>query len=192
MSQNEPSNNAESEVRELPLYWKLRGVTFEQWERETSWLEERRNMGVQEEFFKLAARLLRLVPQDWSMLSPAFFHAVIGLERGLRAHYKAPDELYSEPGAQDPFRDLLQKALSEGLINDELFRDALVVPNLDPYLLDCSYEGYSKRLVDKLPELRNSYFHGRMVLSPEFFHLTLHLRLIVDVLKTSPVRTSID
>ena len=192
MSQDKHSNDAEPKVRELPSYWKLRGVTVEQWDRETTWLEERRKMGVEESFFRMAARLLRLVPQDWDMLSPAFFHAVIGLERALRSHYKAPDEMYTGPGALDPFRDLLQKALSEGLINDELFKDAIVVPDPDAFLLDYANEGYAKRLVEKLPVLRNSYFHGQMILSPEFFQLTLHLRRIVDVLKTSPVRTLID
>jgi hypothetical protein len=142
------------------------------------WLSEERNLhDASLSFFRDAGKLLALARCDYTLSNLSFFMAILGLERSLKLHFK---------NEQQPFKELLQKAVDEGLINDSIFHR--IVP-LSKDLLklvdeDKRHASHSQRLVSLIPELRNRFFHGTYCLMPEFLLLTLQLREIADVLHT--------
>jgi hypothetical protein len=109
------------------------------------------------------------------LLSPMCFHAIIGLEERLLSYFKAD--------SRQLFRELLQRAVDEKLVTDAAFSDPRP-------LTRCFLEKIGKprpvthagKLAVLLPKLRNDYFHGSFLLTPELLQLALEVREISDAL----------
>jgi len=184
---------------ELPNQWKRQNQTFESLEKHAQWLREQRQLGSGcEYYFDMAGKLLRLSTEDYFLIVPAFYQTVIGLERALRFHYKPEDECYGfGAGNQDSFANLLQRAVDEGAINDDLFIEStLEQDGLKKQIQDgrrskndatktLSKLSYSQQLAVSIPELRNAHFHGNPnFLTPGILEVAIDLRIIADNLKT--------
>ena len=189
------TNNQDLQPPKFAIQWTWNGLTEEDMNQKIAWLEEPRKLGSGcGRFFQVSARLFSHARYDCMMASPAFFHAVIGLERALRIHYKSKDETYStlSEGNQSPFVNLLKRALEDRLVFEDGFEHHRPIPvefleRLDPCPAD-----HAGRLACLVPLLRNEYFHGSFRFSPYFFFLALQLRGIADELKTKGERSLID
>ena len=175
--------------------WTWLGLNPETFEEEARWIETPRELGSGcGSFFEMAGKLMRCARTDHTLMSPAFFHAVIGLERALRVHYKRPDESYGSlcQGSDLPFSQLFRKAIDEGLFHDGLFAEVPAFPEF----LRKSYGDLGTcgvvTLAEVIPKLRNEYFHGHFLLSSELIFIAIQLRELADALKTSPERTLLD
>ncbi|MES2922295.1 MAG: hypothetical protein V4819_12155 [Verrucomicrobiota bacterium] len=169
------------ELRLKPApHWKDYGITVEWIEEKSEWMRrDSGSPGAIDGFFDCAGRLMRLCAYDYYLLGPMFFHAVIGLEAMLRVHYKATDK--------KKFNKLLDKAVKEGLFHDGIFSEIRSI-----------HEGFSPKaekkrkreelksgvgtLVWLLPRLRNQYMHGIYQFHPDFLHLAVQVREMVDTL----------
>lgn len=179
----------------MAIAWRWKGLTSSEFDARVRWLGEHRELGSGcESFFLIAARLFGLAKEDPTLATPAFFHAVIGLERALRVHYKPVDQIYGSlcEGSMEPFADLLKRAKEEGLLVDGLFPEIRSFPEEWNSLPGGHVQGDARALAELVPYWRNQYFHGRMVESSHFFFLALQLRSVADALKTSPVRTLLE
>lgn len=184
-----------SEQADMSITWEWLGLAPSVFDEKAEWLAEARRLGSGcDHFFFLAGKLLQLAKKDHLLISPAFFHTVIGLERALKVHYKRKDEAYGWPceGSSDPFAELFQRAVDEGLISDVVISDIRPLPEWTLKLLDEEPESHVGKLAKVVPKLRNLYFHGTPLMTGEFFFVALQLREIADALKTSPVRTLLD
>lgn len=188
--------------KELPIQWKWQNQTFESLEKHAQWLREQRRLGSGcEHFFNMAGKLLRLSAEDYALIVPAFFQTVIGLERALRFHYKPEHESYGfGSGSTDVFAHLLQRAVDEGIIHDELFPESTLPAEDNNGLKQQIKAGerspktsstintkpsYSQQLALSIPALRNDYFHGNPhFLTPGILDVMIDLRIIADTLKT--------
>ena len=180
---------------EFCIQWRDEDLTEEGMEERAQWLGEQRQLasGCQD-FFALAGMLVSYSRYEFRLISAAFIHATIGLERALRVHYKAPDEVFGSlcNGADQALSELLQRAVTEELVTDKLFEAPWPVPDKFLGATDGPSATHSEAITRLIPELRNRYAHGRYVLSPGLFHLTLEMRQIADALKTKPRRTLLD
>jgi len=146
-----------------------------------NWLAEQRHLHCSTAlFFRDAGKLLVLSLTDYALSNLAFFMAILGVERALKRHYQ---------NEETPFKELLQKAVSDGHIHDAIFDriDPLSKDLLKLVDKDSKRLSHSHKLVCLLPALRNRFFHGEYLLMPEFVLLTLQLRQIADVLQTKDV-----
>lgn len=180
---------------EFCIQWQWEGLTEEGMEEKAQWLREERRLGSGcVVFFDLAGMLVSQSKFEYQLISPAFIHAIIGLERALRVHYKAPDEAFGSgcSGADQALAELLQRAVTEELVTDALFQAPCAIPYDFLGLTEVPAASHSEALVRLIPELRNRYVHGRYFLFPELFYLALEMREIADALKTKPVSTLLD
>ena len=183
--------------KQLATQWAWQNLTLETMQETATWLAGRRQLGSGcERFFHMAGKLLLLARFDYSLITPVFFHAVIGLERGLRIHYKSPDQTYTSgsDGNLDGFRNLFQKAVDEAVITDELFGEVASLTEFFPeYMQDVEMpSNRCAALALLIPELRNRYFHGKEVLAPEFYWLTIQLRQCADALQTRGTKSLLE
>ena len=183
--------------KQLAIQWTWEGRTLESIAETAAWLDERRRLGGGcENFFHMAAKMLLLARFDYFLITPVFFHSVIGLERALRIHYKSSEETYTRmsAGSLDSFSQLFQRAVDDELITDGLFGE---VPRLDDYFDQFGEEGeapssHSALLALLIPKLRNEYFHGSDMLHSDFYELTIQLRQCADALKTRGVKSLVE
>ncbi len=146
---------------------------------QAAWLREQRSLhGDSCRFFVTAASLFEFSRFDYSLGTVAFFHAAIGLERALKIHFQKDAHL----------RELLNRAIKDGAFTDTLFEEHKTWCGMMQDL--CSRHGltksssYCERLAILLPEQRNLYFHGTNLMGPDYFHLTVHVRILADALST--------
>lgn len=166
---------------ELHPHSPAHGLTLDWFEEKSSWMRRECGApGMIDGFFDLAGRLMQYCAYDYCLLGPMFFHAVIGLEVMLRVHYRTDEK--------DRFSTLLSRAVNEGVIHDGIF--CQVPPLVFPELLDGIFgkkrslhpKTQAGKLAVLLPRLRNQYFHGQNLLSPDFLILALHVREAADAL----------
>jgi len=180
---------------ELATQWTWEGLTLESIEETAAWLSERRRLGSGcEYFFSMAGRMLLHARFDYVLITPMFFHAVIGLERALRIHYKQPDERYMAggDGSLDSFGNLFQKAVEHGVIHDDIFGELQALPGELPRQGEYESATHSEWLAWLVPKLRNDYFHGRSSLKHEFYPLTVQMRQCADALKTTGTKSLLE
>ncbi|MDF1850371.1 MAG: hypothetical protein P1U85_06005 [Verrucomicrobiales bacterium] len=185
----------EGDSNQLAVQWIWEGVTLEALEETATWLSESRQLGSgAAHFFSMAGRLLMHARFDYFLIEPMFFQAVIGLERALRIHYKAPRETYTEmsEGNLDSFRNLFKRAVEENIIGDEIFGEIRPLPKELVSLCVEEPKTYSELLASLVPELRNRYFHGNWFLIGEFYPLTIQLRKCADVLKSQGSKSLVE
>lgn len=164
--------------------WLSYGVTGAYLEEKAAWLSEARFLHDRSlRFFELAGTLVSLSRSNYPLASVAFFHAIPGLERALRMHYRDEDS---------SLKDLLQCGVEEKLIHDALFADKR--PFTAPFsrrvkrLAAPKGGTWTEMLAHLIPALRNEYFHGVYLLAPDYLHLTFQLREIADALNTQNSR----
>ena len=122
-------------------------------------------------YFRTAGSLLRFSWFDYTLVSAAFLHVVVGLEGILRLSYAA-DRCTG-------FKSLLERAFRNGAILDAIFRD---VPKEFRDLIQKETRSRPASLATFLPALRNEYLHGAYRLSPKFLPLALRVREAADVI----------
>jgi len=158
--------------------WGWAGISGTTIQERAEWLREKRNLhGASLGFFDTAGRILVHARTDYLLISPVFFHAIIGVESALKLHYKSE-------GAY--LKELLKRAAGDGLVNDAIF--SKIQPLSDQIVpLEIRKLGtHHEKLAELIPEWRNVYFHGGFILTPDYFHLTIQMREIADVLTTLP------
>lgn len=160
--------------------WTSFGLTPEFLEERSNWLRDKRALHSSSlRFFETAASLVSFARYDYLLVSAAFFHGVLGLERALKLHFKDEEE---------GLRALLSKAISAQVIPASTF------DGLPKYTREFSQQirrivgekplGRLESLGKFLPELRNQYFHGTYLLAPDYLHLTFQMRRMADALTT--------
>jgi hypothetical protein len=181
---------AEPHQGDLPSFavqWTHYGLTPSHFAKHAKWLAEPRQLGSNStQFFQLAGKLLLLAQNDYELISPAFFHTVIGLERALKVHYKDKGDIYGClcEGSADSFSELFQRGVDDGVIHDGLFPEIKPPPDWALELVKDLPETRTGILAVVVPKLRNLYFHGAPLLDGEFYFIGLQLRRIADALKT--------
>ena len=158
--------------------WNLFRVTPEFLQAKSIWLAAERDLHSSSlVFFRDAGKLLSLSQADYELSNLAFFLSILGVERALRLHYRDETE---------PFKQLLIKAVSEGLITDSIFQWIQPLSKDLNKLVDLESRqmSHAHKLSSLIPALRNEFFHGIYYLMPEMLALTLQLREIADVLQT--------
>ncbi|MFA6135215.1 MAG: hypothetical protein WC869_14475 [Phycisphaerae bacterium] len=160
--------------------WQSFGIDADFLETKAAWLGEERELhGRASSFFAVAGSLIRFSRYDYKLASAAFFHAVLGLEKALKLHYRSDD---------GKLQELLAKALEDGLIADSLFGEAPAFT--EPFgkmirrQLGERPASRAELLVRLVPKLRNEYMHGEYLLAPDFLHFALQVRTIADQLDT--------
>ena len=175
------------ESPDLANVWNSLNLTPDHFSEKAKWLAEQRRLGSgSEQFFKLAGKLLLHAQKDVALIGPVFFHSVIGLERALRVHYKKEEEDYGSgcEGSTEPFSNLFQRAVDDGVVHDGVFSEIKPLPERFLGSSKGLPETYSGKLAQAVPILRNRYFHGDPFVAKEFFFGAIQLREIADVLKT--------
>jgi hypothetical protein len=169
-------SNLSDTAMPLDQRWTAYGLTMEWFIEKAAWIgRDSHTSGSIDIFFDTAGRLLKYCGFDYMLLSPMCFHAIIGLEARLRSYFKAD--------SRQLFRELLQRAVDEKLVTDAAFSDPRP-------LTRCFLEKIGKprpvthagKLAVLLPKLRNDYFHGSFLLTPELLQLALEVREISDAL----------
>lgn len=165
----------------LDRRWLEHGLTMEWFIEKAAWIgRDSHTSGSTDFFFDVAGRLLKYCGFDYMLLSPMCFHAIIGLEARLRFYYKAT--------SKDSFQQLLNRAVDERRVTDEVFLDPKPLPK--PFLKKIGKPqpaNHAEKLAVLLPKLRNDYSHGSFLLAPELLPLALEVREISDALtKTAP------
>lgn len=192
----------------LPQQWVWQNQTCDSILKHVEWLQEPRKLGSGCDYhFLTTGKLLHFTLQDYMLIVPTLQQAILGLERAIRVHYKPVDECYGSlcNGCTTvSFRDLLQKAVDNQIINDEIFSktpphpDGLKEQIQNGTLFSSQNKdeksrhdlSYSQQLATLIPILRNYYFHGNPTfLCPGFLDVIIDLRLIADALKTRGVRS---
>jgi hypothetical protein len=126
-------------------------------------------------FFDAAGRLLKYCGFDYMLLGPMCFQAIIGLEAQLRFSFTA--------GSEHSFKELLNRAVDQKLVTDMAFSGPKPLPkNFLEKIGKPLPVTHAEKLAVLLPKLRNDYFHGTFLLSPELLHLALEVREISDAL----------
>lgn len=69
-------------------------------------------------------------------------------------------------------------------MHDKLFEDPIDLSNDTPQLINPKPFTYSESLSSLVPKLGHQFFHGTYLLSPDYLHLTFHMREIADALNT--------
>ncbi|MCF3650067.1 hypothetical protein [Synoicihabitans lomoniglobus] len=146
---------------------------------QAAWLREQRSLhGDSCRFFMTAGSLFEFARFDYALGTVAFFHAVIGLERALKIHFRKDGHL----------KALFKRAIDEKVFTDELFKGQFTWCDMMQDL--CARHGmkrstgYCERLAILLPEQRNLYFHGTNLMGPDYFRFTVHVRILADALNT--------
>ena len=156
--------------------WSSLGITGEFLEKQAAWLREQRMLHDNcARFFQSAGELVFFSRFHYPLASLALFQAVIGLERGLKLHYGCEDETLPA---------LFSRAVEERRVHDGLFSDRIRFSSDMLRLIQPEASTYSEKLFSLVPKLRNQFFHGTYLLSPEYLHLTFQLREIADALDT--------
>lgn len=164
--------------------WECSNISGELIEEKARWLRDARGLhGKSLRFFDLAGKLLHHARSDYYLITPVFFHSILGLESALKFHYRL------EKGY---LKELLARAIADGLLHDGIFSP---FPPLSKQLLSSrgkvrSYKTHLEKLAELIPAWRNEYFHGIYLLAPDYFHLTIQMREIADVLKTRRSRVA--
>ena len=100
-------------------------------------------------YFRVAGSLMRFSWFDYPLVSAAFFHCVVGLEGVLRL-------IYTEEEKGVSFKDLLDRAVTDGAISDAIFTDIAPLPEAFRVLIEKERESYAQKLASLLPKLRNN------------------------------------
>ena len=156
--------------------WQSFGIDAGFLESNAAWLGEKRGLhGRVLSYFAVAGSLIRFSRYDYKLASAAFFHAVLGLEKALKLHYRAEDARLQE---------LMNKALGDRLIVDVLFGQVPAFTDGFAPMVSKRLKGkpgtHAELLVQLIPAFRNDYMHGEYLLAPDFLHLTLQIRKIAD------------
>ena len=164
------------ELRLQPVpFWGDYGITVEWLEERAEWIRrDSGSPGMIDGFFDCAGRLMRLCAYDFYLIGPMFFHALIGLEAMLRVHYTATDK--------DHFKELLERAVSEGLFHDGIYSD---IRRFDEGIEGKAGKGaksHAEKLAALLPALRNEYAHGIYQFHTDYMHLAIQIREMADML----------
>jgi hypothetical protein len=81
-------------------------------EAKALWLEEQRTLhGDSCKFFVIAGSLFRFARYDYALGSVAFFHAILGLERALKMHYRDEDSY---------LKALMNRTVAEHVFTDSI------------------------------------------------------------------------
>ena len=156
--------------------WSSLGITGEFLEKKAAWLREQRMLHDNcARFFQSAGDLVSFSRFHYPLASLALFQAVIGLERGLKLHYGREDEHFSA---------LFNRAVEEKLVHDKLFVHPIKLSRDMLKLIKPKPPTYSEKLASLVPKLRNQFFHGTYLLSPDYLYLGFQMREIADALNT--------
>ena len=160
----------------LDKRWPAYGLTMEWFIEKAAWIgRDSQTPGGVDYFFDAAGRLLKYCGFDYLLLSPMCFHAIVGLEARLRFYFKA--------GSKHSFKELLNRAVDEKLVTDDVFSDPKPLPKSFLKKIGKTQPAtHAGKLALLLPRLRNDYFHGSFLLAPELLHLALEVREISDAL----------
>lgn len=160
--------------------WQSFGVDAGYLETSAMWLGEKRGLhGRALSYFAVAGSLIRFSRYDHKLASAAFFHAILGLEKSLKLHYRSED---------GKLKELLNQAHADGLFSDSSLGTVPAFTDHFDEMVRARIEQrpatHAELLVQLIPALRNEYLHGEYLLAPDFLHLTLQVRKIADQFAT--------
>jgi hypothetical protein len=127
-------------------------------------------------YFQTAGSLIRFAWFDYKLTGSALFLAIAGLEGVLRMRYEATE------GTK--FHELIERALSERIIDDQTFAERKPFPKNLRERIDREKITYAEKLMSLIRSLRNSYFHGEYVLFPESLDYAIQMREAADAVLT--------
>ncbi|MCE9611150.1 MAG: hypothetical protein K8R23_13225 [Chthoniobacter sp.] len=155
--------------------WTSVGISDAELEEKADWIcrDHRGFPAFTVVYFRTAGSLIRFSRYDFTLVSPVFFQAVIGLEKMLKHFYR--DETAA-------FKELFVRAVEEGVIADGSFSKIEPLRKKFRDLIDKGRTTCAEKLACLIPALRNELFHGDYRLHPEFLPLALQVREAVDVL----------
>lgn len=153
--------------------WESFGVTQEFLNEKSEWMSRDPGFrGTMIMYFKTAGSLMQQSWFDYTLVSAAFFHAVVGLEAMLR------DESRTQPRVA--FKKLLKRAVATGAVLDTTFSKPDRMSDELGELVGKRDADYPLKLASILPELRKDYLHGCYRLSPGFLPLAIHVKEFAD------------
>ena len=162
------------------VQWEWAGISGDTIVEKAVWLRAKRHLHSGSlRFFETAGSILVHARTDYFLISAAFFHAIIGVESALKLHYRKE---------KSSLAVLLERAIKDDLIQDSIFSEIKPLPDrIVPKQLR-KLGAHHQKLAKLIPEWRNEYFHDGYILMPDYFHLTIQMREIADVLTTLETR----
>ena len=165
--------------------WRALGRTRKVLESDAEWLREQRQLDHESlRFFRLSGKLLLCAIDEYELISVAFFHAVIGLERSMRAHFSG---VHHSPEDGRKFAELFAHFVATQIISDSVFSRLEPASNFLTRRFPIESTSHVDLLSRLIPQLRNQYMHGEFILTEDFFPLTIQMREIADALSANEI-----
>ena len=160
--------------------WRSLGVTEQFLEQKADWLSEQRALEDDvARFFMEAATLVSFSWYHYPFASLALFQSIIAVEKSLRLVNR---------NLKLSFQEIFAEIVDQEIVSDSVF-SKFGLPSKDFELskdMKKQVEGKPKshlELLSKLiPKLRNDFFHGTYLMSPEFLPLCFQMRELADAL----------
>jgi hypothetical protein len=153
--------------------WRTLRVTRQFLDEKATWLSEQRELDDRAAFFFIeAGKLVSFSWYHYPFASLALFQSIIGLEKSMRL-------LNREPKLS--FQKLFAEVVEQGLIPDAVLSKLTLSKELKTKVK--AKPNSQLELLSKLiPKLRNDFFHGTYLMSPDFLPLCFQMRELADAL----------
>jgi hypothetical protein len=160
-------------VHGTALVWRTLGVTKQFLEEKAAWLSEQRELKDDVAFFFIeAGKLVYFSWYHYPFASLALFQSIIGVEKSLRL-------INANPNLS--FRDLFAEIVERGIISDSVFSKFELTKNIRKQV-EGTQKSHLELLSKLIPKLRNDFFHGDYLMSPDFLPLCFQMRELADAL----------
>jgi hypothetical protein len=158
---------------EPDLVWQTLGVTKQSLDNKAAWLSEQRKLDDRVAFFFIeVGKLVSFSWYHYPFASLALFQSIIGVEKALRL-------LNSNPNVS--FQILFADIVKEGIISDSIFSKIEMTSEMRK--LGARRQMSHLEFLSKwVPKLRNDYFHGTYMMSPDYLVLCCQMRELADAL----------
>lgn len=159
--------------------WRSLGVTHQFLEEKAAWLSEQRTLEDDvARFFMEAGKLVSFSWYHYPFASLALFQSIIAVEKSLRLINRNPEL---------SFQKLFDEVVDLDIISDSVFsacdlRKEFGLSEATKMLVEGEQRSHMGLLSKLIPKLRNDFFHGNYLMSPEFLLLCLQMRELADAL----------
>jgi hypothetical protein len=128
-------------------------------------------------FFIEAGKLVSFSWYHHPFASLALFPSIIALEKSLRLLNRNP---------KLSFQELFAEIVEQGIVSDTVFTRLQLSKDFElsrmKKLVEGKQNSHLALLSNLIPKLRNDFFHGTYLMSPEFLLLCFQMRELADAL----------
>jgi hypothetical protein len=153
--------------------WRTLGVTQQFLDEKAAWLSEQRELNDQVAFFFIeVGKLVSFSWYHYPFASLALFQSIIGVEKSLRLFNRKPNL---------SFQQLFAQVVEQGIISDSAFSTPELTTEMKKRVKG-KPKSHAEALAILMPKLRNDFFHGTYLMSPDFLPLCFQMRELADAL----------